>query len=440
MWQKYFLFLVACTFLSCVEEETEPIDTFLGQRLSITTWGGSAEDIAHDIIETQDGGVAIFGNSMSTDGDLPKKNNADSDCWLLRLDSNDQKMWSLTFGGSDDDRGHSIVQTTDGGFVLVGYSKSKDGDLTSNQGMHDNWIVKIDKNGEIEWQKSFGYSGHDHAYAVIATSDGGFAMTGYIDVTASGGLGNAVQGAALHGVGEFWTHKLNAQGEVQWRRYHGGTNNDRSYDLVETEDGHLVITGTSESTDVDISNNHGSYDVWAIKIDSKGKLVWEKSFGGSAIDESAGILRMNDNSLRIVGTTFSDDGDVSQPLGQADLWVLAVSADGKLMWEQTYGGKAFDAGAGIHRGPGNTVFVTGNTKSVDGDLSKNKGNNDLWVLQLDNNGKILWQDALGGSGADFGYSLVFTEKNHLYVVGETISNDGDFPIGKGNKDAFVVKY
>ena len=257
-------------------------EPFKGELAWIKVYGGSNEDIAKSVISLSEGGFAVIGNSNSTDGDFSEKTSTDRDLFLMKLKDDGSLLWKKTYGGSGDDLGNSLLQTPDGGFVLLGYSSSQDGDVNPTKGFHDNWILKVDKSGNIEWQNTYGFEGHDHAYNVISTTDGGYFFNGFLDVTASGGEGNDGRSASRnrHGVGEFWCHKLDANGNLEWRRYFGGTNNDRSYDALQTTDGNFLMVGVSESNDVDISNNKGSYDVWAVMINAEGEMLWEKSFGG----------------------------------------------------------------------------------------------------------------------------------------------------------------
>lgn len=426
---------------SCEDSTFIPESKFEGEFVQAMTFGGSQEDIGFDIIETFDGGLAVIGKSKSINGNLTDKTLEESDYWLLRFDNNQELLWNYTYGGSGDDRGQSVVQTVDGGFVLVGYSKSDDGDASKNEGQHDNWIVKVDASGSFLWEKSFGYAGHDHAYTVIPTQDGGLVMTGFIDVTASGGKGNVVKGASLHGVGEFWTHKFDAMGNIEWRRYHGGTNNDRSYDVVEANDGGFVVVGTTESTDVDVSENQGEYDVWVIKLNKDGALQWAKTYGGSGIDGSNGVMKTQNGNYLVVGNTFSKNGDISVNYGASDVWAISINDQGDLLWEKTYGGSEFDLGRGITEGPDGSAFVIGNSKSSDNYVQQNQGENDAWVFQIDtNNGKLLWEHSFGGTGIDFGHNAVYTSSRSLFVVGETTSSDGDLTMNRGDKDLLIAHF
>ena len=139
----------------------------------------------------------------------------------MKFSASNSLEWTQIYGGSRDDRGYDVVQLLDEGFALVGYSKSDDGDASVNQGQHDNWVIRTDSKGLLLWQKSFGFLGHDHAYSITSTSDGGLFFNGFLDVTASNGQGQDGKRNYLtkkHGVGEFWCHKIDRNGNLQWRR------------------------------------------------------------------------------------------------------------------------------------------------------------------------------------------------------------------------------
>ncbi|NNJ39109.1 MAG: hypothetical protein HKP23_07695, partial [Flavobacteriaceae bacterium] len=288
-------------------------DTFQGEVAWVKSYGGSGDETAQSVIETSDGGYAILGFTNSTDGELQGKVLPVNDYWLLKLDTNGNIEWTKTYGGSKDDRGQAVIQTSDGGFAITGYAMSDDGDGSNNNGFHDNWILKLDPQGNLEWEKSFGFSGHDHSYDLVQTSDGGFFFVGFLDITSALADGTYGKGNTLtrHGVGEFWGTKIDALGNLEWRRYYGGTNNDRAHAVVHSDDGGFVMAGFSESTDFDISNSRGSYDFWIIKITENGNLVWERSLGGAGIEIAYDIALASDGNYLVTGHTFSNDQDIS---------------------------------------------------------------------------------------------------------------------------------
>ncbi|NQX76411.1 hypothetical protein [Gilvibacter sp.] len=409
------------------------------------TYGGSGDDIANAVVTTTDGGFAVLGYTQSNDGDITDKTATDSDYWVLKLDANGAIIWSRTYGGSSDDRGADIIETTDGGFAVAGFSRSSDGDATENAGFQDYWIVKLSASGDVQWQQSYGFAGSDQASSVIQTTDGGYFVSGFLDITASGGAGNdgfasAPSAAPKHGVGEFWGMRLDANGQLIWRRFFGGTNNDRSYQVLQTQDGGFLMTGASESDDFDVTNPKGSYDYWAVKINDSGDLVWEKSFGGSEIDIAYGLVESAPGTYVMVGDSRSADGDVSSPKGNADLWAVAFDSSGNFLWEESYGGSLFESARAVNQMGTGELIMAGTTRSSDGQVGINQGQNDAWVIMTTASGSLVWQDSRGGSGVELFNDCAPIGANALIVVGDTDSSDGDISLNKGGKDALIVKY
>ncbi len=444
--RNFYLFLLGILLFSCVkEEETVAIPqsetNFLGELEWIKTFGGSGEETGKAIIRTSDGGYAVLGFTNSTDGIIQSKTNPVNDYWLLKLDATGNLEWNKTYGGSKDDRGQSLVQTNDGGYALTGYAMSDDGDGSLNNGFHDNWVLKLDDSGTIEWERSFGFSGHDHSYDIITTEDGGFFFTGFLDISSARADGNTEKGNTLtrHGVGEFWGTKIDEQGALQWRGYFGGTNNDRAHAVVRAEDGGYVMAGFSESNDFDISNTQGSYDFWMVKVDSNGNMLWERSFGGSGIEIAYDIAKTEDGGYVIAGNTFSADGDILQTNGESDFWLVKVNDAGSLIWEKTYGGSGFDAAQAVVASSDGGYFVVGNSKSSDKDASINYGENDLWMIKTDAEGNLVWQKSFGGAGLDFAFDVVENEDGSVMVIGETSSIDFQDSTSKGKSDIVLLK-
>ncbi|MFT7071635.1 MAG: hypothetical protein ACJAX3_000608 [Patiriisocius sp.] len=461
--KPYFLFIgfLLVVFISCgsddetlipdppQEMEDDPMEEVPVEELVfLKTYGGSGIDKAVGVVEANDGNYMILATTESADGDVTGKTTTDSDYWLLKVSPQGDIIYNRVFGGSADDEATNITKSSDGGFLLSGYSRSNDGDVSENSGFQDFWVLKLDSNATIQWEKSFGFPGGDQAFKIFETSQGNYFVTGFLDVSASGGDGNDATGisnpgntrANAHGVGEYWGILLDQNGNKIWRRYFGGTNNDRSYDAIETPEGHFIMVGTSESEDFDVVDPNGSYDFWIVKVSNTGDLLWSKSYGGAEIDNAFSIAPTLDGNFITVGDTRSTSGDVSANLGNADAWIVKFSnANGSLIWEKSIGGSAFDSARGIVPTNDGKFLICGNTRSNDVNLTSNNGQNDAWIVIIDGSGNITYQKTLGGSELDFTFGILETSDNKIVAVGDSESNDFDIPENKGIKDVLVIK-
>lgn len=434
------------TVLNCSKngvDSPSPTDS-LAEIVFVKTLGGTKNESAKAITKTSDGGYAILGHTQSMDGDATNKSNESYDYWLLKFDQNSALQWQKTYGGSGDDRGNDIIQTSDGGYAIIGFSGSNDGNVTENSGANDFWVSKLNASGIILWQKSFGFSGTDNGISLIETNDGGFLLTGVLDVSASNGEGNSKSiksksSRVQHAGGDYWAIKINALGEKQWSKFYGGTFTDTPYDAIQTEDNGYLLVGSSDSDDVDIKGEKGGYDFWIVKISETGILIWEKSFGGSQTDEARAIVDSDDGNYIIVGDTRSNDKDVSFNNGAADLWAIKISPIGELIWEKTFGGNSFDVARSISKTQSGDFIISGSSRSVNGDLTNNNGQNDAWVIKIDSNGKFIWQKTIGGSEIDFAYDAVELNNKSIIIVGDSSSSDLDISDNKGFSDLLIFK-
>lgn len=435
--QLSVLFLVAVFFYNCSSDNGIFIPEQPAEIYLVKTLGGSKNESARSVVKTNDGGYLVLGYSQSVDGDISiVKTAIQYDIWLLKYSAQDQLQWQKFYGGSKDDKGYKVIQTIDNGFAVVGSSKSNDGDLSFNAGFEDVWVLKLNGFGDVEWNTTIGFSGTDKALSIIQTTDGGYFVGSILDVTASGGLGNSEK--SQHAGGDFWGIKLTGNGEIAWRKYFGGSNTDTCNDVIEVVDGYIMI-GSSDSSDVDVKGNKGGYDFWVVKIDKNGSQVWEKSFGGKEIDEAYQILKTSDDNFLLVGETRSSDVDVTDQKGGADVWIVKMDPEGSIIWQKTYGGTNFDvARAGSITQDGN-YLITGSTRSNDVDVDMNNGLNDVWVLKINPSGKLLWQKSIGGSDIDFAFDIKELDDRSIVIVGESNSTDRDVKENKGFTDLLIIK-
>jgi hypothetical protein len=433
------LFFTACSDSDNVAEPT----SFAAEMVWSKTFGGSLDEKIGTSVATPDGGLIVIGYTDSDDGDVIKLH-ASTEILLSRFDASGNLVWTKTIGGSQDDYGMSIIATADGNYAIAGYSGSTDGDVPGSIGMHDFYISKINGNGDILWKRNYGFLSHDHAHKIIATSDGGYFVAGYADYAGiDGSVTNNGEGHSMrsgqHGVGEFFGVKIGASGEFKWFRYFGGTMNDRVNDLVEANDGGILMCGYTESQDFDITDNHGSYDYWVVKLHADGGLHWKKTYGGADIDQAFGIAKTNNNSYIVVGRSNSTDGDISNPLGNFDAWVVHINDHGDLLWQKSFGGNDFDVASAIRKTRDGSFVIAGNTRGNLGE-NLNKGQNDYWVFEIDNfaNTGLHWQRTYGGSGIDIATDVTQTNDGFI-LTGESQSNDFDVPENKGMNDLWMLR-
>jgi hypothetical protein len=440
IWHFFCLIFCLIFFWNCSKKEVSTLpETIITGELDFSqSIGGSKNEVLKSIIKTDDEGYAILGYTQSNDFDITTKEVENFDFWLLKHDVNNNLVWQQTFGGSMDDRGAKLITTSDGGFALLGYSKSADKDVTSNAGSQDFWMLKISSSGNLLWEKTFGFSGPDYGTTLIETEEGGFLVTGVLDVSASNGQGNAKFNKQKHAGGDFWALKLTAGGDLEWSKYYGGSFTDTPLGVVKTADNGFILVGSSDSNDVDINNNKGSYDFWVIKISSDGTLLWEKSFGGSEIDEARAICATHDGNFMVVGDTRSSDSDITMNNGGADVWALKISSEGNLIWEKTFGGTSFDVARSISMTQDHGFVIAGSSRSGDNDFT-NQGQNDALVLKIDAEGALEWQETIGGSEIDFLYDAIELNDKTIIAVGESSSSDGDISLNKGFSDALILQ-
>ena len=222
-------------------------------------FGGTNVDQAFSIQQTSDGGFIVAGGTFSNDGDV-SGNHGIVDSWIVKLNSSGDIIWQKCFGGTDDDVAFSIQQTSDGGFIVAGYTSSNDGDVSGNHGSWDSWVVKLNSSGDIEWQKCLGGTDNDEAKSIQQTSDGGYIVAGETWSNDGDVSGN-------HGNSDYWVVKLNSSGDIEWQKCLGGTVKDIAKTIQQTSDGGFIVAGYTNSNDGDVSGIHGDYyDFWVVKL------------------------------------------------------------------------------------------------------------------------------------------------------------------------------
>lgn len=280
--------------------------------------GGTNCDYAQSILSTSDGGYIVVGHAESSDGDVTGTHGL-HDVWVVKLNSVGAIQWQKVLGGSKDDYGQFIQSTADGGYIVSGYTSSNDGDVAGNHGGTDAWIVKLNGNGVIQWQKTLGGTTDDNAQCVQATADGGYIVAGFASSYSGDVTGN-------NGGQDVWIVKLNSTGTIQWQKTLGGANNDNAKSIQLTTDGGYIIAGCSNSDNGYVTGWHGGEDAWIVKLNSSGNLQWTKALGGSGNDNARSIQPTADGGYILAGYTYSTNGDLTgiSNHGNGDVWIVKL--------------------------------------------------------------------------------------------------------------------
>lgn len=402
--------------------------------------GGSSSEQVNSIQETTDGGYVVVGWTASGNGDV-NGHIYGKDYWVVRLSITGDTLWQRCLGGTANaggtghDSGESIDQTFDGGFIVAGWTESFDGDITDNHGGSDCWVVKLDESGNTAWQKCYGGSSWDRAHAIQQTPDSGYIMTGSSASNDGDVSGN-------HGYNDFWVVKMTKTGNIEWQNSLGGNSNDYGLDVEHTTDGGYIVGGKTFSNDGDVSGNHGWMDYWIVKLDATGALEWQNALGGTSYDEGYSVAQTADGNYMIVGHTDSNDGDVSGYHGVFDYWVAKLDTEGDILWQKCLGGSNPDRGYAIEATADSGCIVAGSSESNDGDVTGHHGDmfsSDFWIAKLDAEGILEWQNSLGGTSSEYAYAVQDNPNGAFAVAGKSMSNDGDVTENHGEYDYWVVK-
>ncbi|RYZ48606.1 MAG: gliding motility-associated C-terminal domain-containing protein [Sphingobacteriales bacterium] len=400
-------------------------------------YGGSATDVPFVIKATSDGGTIVAGYTTSKDGDVTNDATREYwDLWIVKLDRCGNIIWKKTMGGTGYESARDVIETANG-FLILGETNSTDGDVVAGfGGTKDIWLLQVDFNGNLVWQKRLGGTGLDIGNQIVALADGNF----LIAATTSSADGIAVGNHGAGGYTDGLLIKIDAAGNVLWNKCFGGSKNEELLDIEIIGD-RIYVAGYANSTDGDIPANQKNYDVWVLSVDQSGSKRSSNIYGGSQNDVAYSMTRGAGGTLTIAGYTTSNDGDVSGAKGDQDYWILNVSTTGSVNWQQTLGGTGAEYANYIISDYDGGYITGGITYSEDGDVTGARGEGDFWVVKLNAHGAVVWKQIFGGSETDYLRSSFFKpETREYYIAGDSQSFDGDFSDGNGETDFAIIKF
>jgi Secretion system C-terminal sorting domain len=374
------------------------------------TYGGSLAETIGYTIQTNDGGYIMAGFSKSEDGDKTV-NRGGGDIWIVKLDDKGNLEWEKTYGGSKLDRAFSIIQTPEGEYVIAGSTSSDDYDVSGIDGDMNLWIIKLDKLGNIIWQKTFANSTMTSGGELDNTQDGGYIISGYI----------------FHGGSqiETWVLKIDKQGNMEWSKIFEGAYHNYSYHIKSIHGGGYAACGYSSDS------------LWVFKLDKDGNQLWSKVFPNYTTTYSAFYCSIceNEDSCLVICSRIED----ATTKDNYSFAIIKLNPEGDIIWEKAYGQditgdplsiSTTKDGGFIFGGSSDSEYIAG---------VENKGLEDFWIIKLDSQGEMVWEDSFGGSSNDYLKTINQTTDGGFVIGGVTRSDDQDIPSNHGDFDYWLLK-
>ena len=383
-------------------------------------YGTITDDFTFGIVKTENGYMFAIGVES---GDGLTNYHGSFDIWLVNTDTIGNIIWEKCYGGSSAELPYKLIKKSEDEYFIFGHTGSTDGDVQSgNNGWSDLWAVKINAEGDIIWEKTYGCIGHDNTRDMILTPDGGFVMIDRIGI----GGGDVTH---FYGVGDCWMAKCDSLGNIEWEKTLGNDGLDNCVSLTINSSGNIMMIGGAQKHGglVECYPDGGYSDVWIVELDMQGNILAQYCYGGSSYDLGFMILELDEGYV-FMGVTYSNDGDVSglhgppggPPYGWGDIWVVRLNEQMEIIWQKCIGGYDEENPHYITQTEDGGFVLFGTTYSNNGDVSGNPsypGNPAIWVVKLDSQGNIKWQKVYGGVGHERleNQYTVLKKSNYNYI-------------------------
>jgi hypothetical protein len=355
------------------------------------TIGGSNIDKAKSTQKTIDGGYVVAGYTTSFGA-------GDEDVYLVKTDSDGNEVWNKTFGGPERDIAEAVQLTSDDGYIVAGNTKS------FGAGGSDVFLIKTDKNGDVEWTQTFGGSANDAANSAQQTHDGGYIVAGF---TYSFSYGD--------GDPDIYLIKTDSAGTVEWNRSFGGPFTENALSVQQTNDLGYIIAGITASF------GSGSNDFYLVKTNSNGDALWTRTFGGEGFDTAWSVQQTSDKGYIIIGET-SSFGEMG-----VNAYLVKTDSNGSVEWTQTLGGTSKDVATSVQQTNDGGYVLAGYT------ISFGASKEDVYIVKTDSNGNEVWSKTIGGPQKERANSIQRFSDNEFIIAGYTNS------FGNGSIDMYLIK-
>ncbi|MEO0585056.1 MAG: hypothetical protein AAF135_22780, partial [Bacteroidota bacterium] len=389
-----------------------------------TYLGGTGLDRGKEMFVQPDGTIIIAGETYSQNDQFDGNHSSNGDIVIFKYSTQGTFFWKSYIGGSETESLGDLHQTSDGGFILIGTTKSSDGDLSLNRGGSDIMVAKLDAKARIEWVRTLGSKYNDHGYAIRELPNGDYLLGG--DIGAPKPIGEELPHAGY----ECYLARLSPTGSVKWTRYYGGTGNEKVVDIQVLGDNNFLIISNTDSKDLDVGQSMGEKDAWLFMIDGEGEMTWQTSFGGEKDDDIQCSIIDREGNIVMGGTTFSQGGLIQEQKGNGDIWMVKLTPKGQLIWSKTFGGSRAEGINDIRLTRDDQYIVCGLTKSrtTDGDIELNQGYFDGWLLKISEQGTRLWSRTIGYEGKDVLTAIQALPEGGFLALGYAKQDVKGFPL------------
>ena len=334
--------------------------------------------------------------------------------------------WQKSIGMQGEDVLNNMIDDKDGNFYFVGSTQ------TSGSQTMDILVSKYSAEGLEIWTKVFGASGDDRGIDIELLDSTLFVLSSSTSSTVPFGANSGREDIVL-------LH-LDLNGNLEKMSRFGGNYADIPTDITQTASGELLISAHSESDEGLFGENKGQFDMWVLKLDRFGTLLWKQNYGGSDEDFSTKITELQNGEIVLLGHSSSYDGDMMLNYGDLDISLFKLNPTGEIVWEQNYGGLQEEVAVDILIGDQEEIILTGNTLSLSYDISKNAGFSDAWIIEVDpSNGGIVWQETHGSQFSDYASALSMNESGELYLIGTTNAANFRGEQSSGSLDVWIAR-